>query len=59
MEIGVAEPKFTQKNIKGSMGQQYPYATRWLKNMVVILHIYVDRDIFLLSYDNLDTESEL
>ena len=26
--IGIAGPIFTQKNIKVSMGQQYPYSTR-------------------------------
>ena len=35
-EIGVSEPIFTQKNIKGSMGQQYTYSTRWEKNIVVV-----------------------
>ena len=31
MEIGVARPIFTHKNIRGSMGQQYIYHTRWEK----------------------------
>ena len=29
IEIGVAGPIFTQKNIKGPMGQRYPYFTIW------------------------------
>ena len=40
MEIGVYGPILTQKNIKGSMGQLYPYSTKWVKNIVVIIHIY-------------------
>ena len=58
MEIGVAEPIFTHKNIKGSMVQQYPYPKRWEQNSVAIIHIYGARAILLLFYDNQETESE-
>ena len=50
---------FTQKKYKkGSMGQLYPYYTRWEKNIVVVICIYGARAIFLLLFDHQDTESE-
>ena len=33
------------------MGQQYPYSTIWEKNIVVIIHIYGARAIYLLFCD--------
>ena len=39
------------------MGQQYPYSTRWKKNIVAILHIYGARAIFLVFFDHQETES--
>ena len=36
----------------------YTYSIKWVKNIVVILHIYGARDIFLLFCDHQDTESE-
>ena len=58
IEIGVAGPIFTEKNIKGSMGQTYPYSTRWKQNIVSILNIYEARAILLLFFYHQDTESE-
>ena len=40
------------------MGQQYTYSTRWEQNIMAIIHIYVPKAIFLLFYDNQDTEYE-
>ena len=40
------------------MGQQYTYSTRWKQNIVVVIHIYGVRAIFLLYYNHQDTESE-
>ena len=57
MKIGVAEPMLTQKKIKVSMGQRCPYSTKWVLKVVVILHIYGARAIFLLFCNNQDTES--
>ena len=46
IEIGISQPIFTNKiYTKGSMGQWYPYYTKWEK-FVVILHIYGARAIF-------------
>ena len=47
-----------EKNIKGSMGQQYPYSTKLMENIVVILCIYGGRDVLLLLCDDQDTKSE-
>ena len=44
--------------MKDSMGKWYSYTVEWEKNTVVILHIYGARGIFLLFYDDQDTESE-
>ena len=46
MEIGVVGPIFTHKNIKGYVGQRYPYAIRWEINIAVIIHMYGARAIF-------------
>ena len=48
----------TEKNIKGYMGQRYPYSTKWMKNIMVIVQIYGARSVFLLFCDHQDTESE-
>ena len=48
IEIGVAGPIFTPKNIMGSIVKWYTYFPRWEKNIVEILHIYGDRPILLL-----------
>ena len=58
MEIGVAGPILTQKNINGSIGQQYSYSTIWEKNIVAIIRIYGARAIFLLFCYHQDTESK-
>ena len=39
------------------MSQLYPYYTRWEGNVVLIIHIYGARAIFLLFCDRQDTES--
>ena len=46
------------KNIKGSMGQPYPYPTRWKKKIVAIIHIYGTLAIFLLFCNLQYTGSE-
>ena len=48
----------TEKEIKGYMGQRYPYPKIWVKNIMVVIHIYGARVIFVLFYDHQDTESE-
>ena len=58
MEIGVSGSIFINKNIKIYVGQGYPYSMRWQQNIVAIIHIYGARDIFLLFYNNQDTEYE-
>ena len=58
MIIGVDGPIFTHKNINCYIKQQYPHCTIWEKHIVAIIHIYGYRAIFLLLYDNLDTESQ-
>ena len=40
------------------MGQKYAYHTRWEKNIVVVLHNFGARAIFLLFCDHQDTDSE-
>ena len=40
------------------MGQLYPHPTKWEEHILAILHIYGARAIFLLLYENQDTESE-
>ena len=52
MEIGVAGPIITQKNIKGSMEQRYPYPTRRKKNIVAIVHIHGARTIYFYCMIN-------
>ena len=56
MGIGVAIPIFTQKNVKVPIGKRYPYSTSGEKNIVVVLHIYGARSIFLLFFDHQETE---
>ena len=34
------------------MGLQYPYSAVWVKNIVVVIHIYWSRSSLLLFYDN-------
>ena len=47
MEIGVVGPILNHKNnMKGPMGQLYPYSTKWVKCFLVILRIYGARAIF-------------
>ena len=58
IEIGVAWKIFINQNIKGSVRQWYPYSTRLDKDIVSIILIYGDRAIFLIFYDNTDTESK-
>ena len=41
------------------MGKIYIFSSRWEKNIVAILHFYGDRAIFLLFWDNQDTEPDL
>ena len=58
MEIGAAGRISTHINTRGYMGQKYPYSTIWEENIMVFLHIYRARTIFLLCCDHQDTESE-
>ena len=58
MEISVAGPIFTQKKIKGPMGQRYPYSTTGDQNIVVFIHIYGVRSISLLFFNRQDTKYE-
>ena len=58
MKNGVARPILTQKKIKQSLGQQYPYPKIWGKRIVAIIHVYGDRAIFLLFCDHQDTKSK-
>ena len=46
MVIGVAGPISTEKNMKVSMGKQYPYQRIGQKNIVAIILIYGARAIF-------------
>ena len=39
------------------MEQLYPYSTKWEDHILAIFHIYGDRGIFLLFYDDKDTLS--
>ena len=48
----------TEKNIRDSMEQRCPYFTIWVKNIVVFIHIYGSRVIFVLFCDHQYTESE-
>ena len=56
--IGVAAPKCTNQKQQVSMIQQYQYSTRWVDNIVVILHIYGARAIYLLFRVHQDTSLE-
>ena len=40
------------------MGQLYQYYTRWVKKIVVVIHIYGAIAIFLIFFDHQDTESD-
>ena len=42
--------------IKRYIGQWYPHSTKWENNTVLILHICGVRAIFVLFYDDQDTE---
>ena len=44
---------FTRKNIPKTLS-----STKWENNTVVILHIYGARAIFVLFYDDQDSEKE-
>ena len=54
----IPQPISKHKKIQVSMVQWYPYYTRWVNNIVVVLHIYGARGIFLLFCNHQDTESE-
>ena len=56
IEICVALTIFNQKYIKGSIGKRYPNPGKAEENIVVILHIYGARAIFLLYYYHQDTK---
>ena len=56
--MSISQLILTHKNIKGSMGQWYPYSKKWEKITVAILRIHGDRGIFILFYDDQDTASE-
>ena len=56
--MGLSGPILTQKNIKLSIAQQYPYRTRWVKTIVANIHIYGAREFFLLFCDIQVTKSE-
>ena len=58
MENFVARQIFTQKIIKGYMGLLYTHFKIRKIKIVVILRISRDRAIFLLFFDQGDTESE-
>ena len=56
--MSISQLIFTQKtHKKGSTGKLYLYSTKWEKSIVIILHIYGDRSIFLLFNDYQDTLS--
>ena len=52
IKIDASGPIFTHKDIKASMGQRYPYHTRWEKKNVAILHIYGARAFFYIFCDH-------
>ena len=58
IKIGISGPICTPKNIRGFMGQWYPYPKTWEKHIPEIILIYGARAISLLFYDKQDTESE-
>ena len=57
MNTSVAQPILSQKNIKDSMLQLYPYSTIWGKVMLVI-NIYLTESILSLFFHQ-DTESAI
>ena len=40
------------------MEKLYLYSSKWQKQFEIIIHIYGDRAIYLLFYDDQDTEFE-
>ena len=44
--------------IKRYIGKWYSHSTKWENNTVVIFHIYTARAIFVLIYDDQNTEKE-
>ena len=40
------------------LGDNYIYTLKWVENIVVVLHIYEARAIFVLFCDHQDTEYE-
>ena len=40
------------------MGKPYSNSTIWEKTIIIVLHIYGDRSLFLIFLDQQDTESE-
>ena len=50
MVKSVSGPIITQRKMKGSMVQQYPYSIKWVK-IVAILHIDGAISIFLIFCD--------
>ena len=58
MEMSIPQPIFTHKIIKGYMGQRFLYSTRWVKIIVVVIHVYGPLAIFLLLYAHQYTESK-
>ena len=59
MEIGVSTSILTQKKTSDYLSENLnPYSTRWVKTIVVFLHIYEARAIFLLFSNHRNNESE-
>ena len=56
--MSVSQLIFTKKNIKGYMELALPYSKIWIKSFSPH-HISGPIDMFLLFYDQDDTESEL
>ena len=57
MENGVAGSIFTKGNIKGLIGELYPYHEKSEKNCCCDYSYLLSWSHFLLFYDNRDTES--
>ena len=47
----------TYKYTKDDMRQWYPYYTTWEEHVVVVIHVFVVRAIFLLFYNDQYTGS--
>ena len=56
--MNVYKPIFTHKNIKGSIGQQCTYSTRWQQNIVSVPYTYEARAIYILFRYHQDTECD-